>query len=47
MAQNVDLISEINDLKREKKNLRDELRRKSLNIDESDEGEANENVFLN
>jgi uncharacterized protein YdcH (DUF465 family) len=28
MSQNVDLISEINDLKREKKNLKDEITRK-------------------
>lgn len=30
MIQNVDLISEINDLKREKKNLKDEIRRKTV-----------------
>lgn len=30
MIQNVDLISEINDLKREKKNLKDDLYRKTV-----------------
>jgi phosphoenolpyruvate-protein kinase (PTS system EI component) len=32
MIQNVDLISEINDLKREKKNLKDELKRKTNQV---------------
>lgn len=37
MAQNVDLIFEINDLKREKKNLKDEIKRKSVGSKKGDD----------
>lgn len=48
MIQNVDLISEINDLKREKKNLKDEIQRKmneaKNKANQNQSEQVNENV---